>query len=128
MQAVKEKEHHALMSFTTAAEQWLKRLSQLELTPVEKGFIADLDATHGAAVAYLRHGCYTDFQLFGSVVMCAQFSVAVMDGDADVYEHYFNINNELREEMLPRVVDGRLPLTERGDIMATRYCAEQAAG
>lgn len=117
---------HQLLTFTALAEDWMARFAQLELTPVESGFYADIDATHGAAVAYLRHGIYSDLNMWRSTLMAASFSIEVMRGDAHVYDHYFDNKHKLRAELLSRaeqLEDGsyRFPLRERGDHMARRY-------
>lgn len=113
--------------FNAAAEKWLKRMSALELTPLETRFVADLSAMYGATQSYVANGVFNDIMFLQQCVMSTKFCKAVMQGDAEFYEHYFDENDELiggkiEEDYLNyRNADGRLPIEWRNDTVALRY-------
>lgn len=113
--------------FNAAAEKWLKRMSALELTPLETRFVADLSAMYGATQSYVANGVFNDIMFLQQCVMSTKFCKAVMQGDAEFYEHYFDKNDELiggkiEEDYLNyRNADGRLPIEWRNDTVALRF-------
>lgn len=114
-------------AYRIAAASHHKRMSQLELTPLERRFVADSTAVAAAAAVYTEHAIYNDHQFLQVTAMSATFCLAVMTGDSHIYDAYFDANDDLivghideRGDDL-RTKDGRYPLEYRQDICAKNY-------
>lgn len=113
--------------YVEAVRRHSKRMSQLELTPLELRFAADSTAIAAAAAVYLEHGIFNDVQFLKATAMSATFCLAVIKGDSPIYDIYFDGNDELisgktEEDYVNYCnADGRLPILWRHDIVALNF-------
>lgn len=114
-------------TYVEAARRHHKRMSQLELTPLELRFVADSSAIAASAAVYLEHGIFNDVQFLQATAMSATFCLACIKGDSHIYDEYFDGDDELRSGKIEedyvsyRNEAGRLPILWRHDIIATNF-------
>lgn len=114
MQTLSEELKTNLVAQQKLFAKWLKRMGQLELTPMERAFTADVAACAAVIAVYIEYGAYSS-RLLSHVCLDAGFSVEVINHDTQFYDNYFDVNDDL-------IVDkDKLTLRERGDIIAVNY-------